>query len=205
MRRSLPLLLILAACSNTEELMDEDMITIDCGFERVTIAADDATTLGATPGDLLAPHLGSFTLPGTWGTGDTTEVSVTLAAGTGDVSLSQATGPDAAMCPTSVSFPLDLTLSTADGLLDEHLSATWSADPAEPFDTMEASGWSSLSELVGTLDAEPYVDPGESYGTLEFKVAHDASGMSGAVWLEVSGDDGEVAWDGQVEVLAFGP
>ena len=70
---------------------------------------------------------------------------------------------------------------------------------------MEASGWSSLAELVGTLDAEPYVDPGESYGTIEFKVVHDASGTSGSVSLEVSGDDGEVAWDGQVEMLAFGP
>lgn len=70
---------------------------------------------------------------------------------------------------------------------------------------MEASGWSSLADLVGTLDVAPYVEANESYGMLEFAVVHDASGAHGAVRLEVSGDDGEVAWDGAVDVLTFGP
>jgi hypothetical protein len=36
-------------------------------------------------------------------------------------------------------------------------------------------------------------------------VVHDASGARGAMRLEVSGNDGEIAWDGITEVLTFGP
>ena len=205
MRFPISLLFVLAACSKEVEPAGDVVIALDCGWENVIVAPDDATTLGATPGELLAPHLGSFTLQGTWDTGDSTEVSLTIAQGAGDVSLMRPTGADAASCPTFLTLPVDLTLATADGLLDERLTAGWSADPAGPFDVLKAIGRSWPSDLVGTFVVDPHVDPNEDYGDIEFEVVHDASGVRGAMRLEVSGNDGEIAWDGITEVLTFGP
>ncbi len=100
--------------------------------ERETSEVSDSSTdLGDIDGSVdlfLGRATGTFTLPATWSSGDTTTVEFTLARATGMATLDDGTlvglvnpfgmNPIEVVCNDQVTVPVDLSVSTDDGALE---------------------------------------------------------------------------------------
>jgi hypothetical protein len=200
MNRSLPLLLTLAACSDT----DIAYVTVDCEFSETTLAWDDPTPLGATANELLAPYLGAHQADGVWSDGGAAVVSADVAAGAGEPALIEVTGgADAASCGSSLSVPVAVAFATDDGAFAEALAEAWvlDVDAAAP-----NLGVSAVLE-EGTVNGS-YAPDGltaDEWGAgVRIAIAVSADGaLSGSVVQTVNGDDGSSAWDRDELQLEF--
>jgi hypothetical protein len=200
MNRTLPLLLALAACTDT----DIGYATLDCAFSETTLAWDDPTPLGATATELLAPYLGAHQADGVWSDGGATVVSAEVAAGAGDPVLIEVTGgADAASCGSSLSIPVAVTFGTDDGAFSEALAEAWvldvdAADPAFGVSPVLEEGAVAGSYTPAGLTADEW----GAGVRIEIAVAADGA-LSGSVVQTVNGDDGSSAWDRDELQLEF--
>ncbi len=158
-----------------------------CEETLTELALDETSPLGFAAADVLALAEGTHEATLTWAPDESATATTTLEPGTTEVALVvEAAGPasfvDAAPpssgdsggtidlawdCPDRVAVPVTVTLTTADGALDETLDGTLSATSA------------GSAELVLPVDLD------ELEGTLSFEVVSPEGGVPTQTTLEV--------------------
>ena len=119
---------------------------VECAFERTALQPDETTSLGFTAAELEAALASDITSSMHWSRmGTTTTLTLTLRevhARTLSVSTNGA-------CPDTIELQARVAVSTADGLLDEEIDATISAESAA---TWSLNGEVALDAIAGELD-----------------------------------------------------
>ncbi len=213
MRTAIPLLGTLALFGCTPAVNDTSGIGggqfgeeagAQCVIDTETELANDETSpLGFTPQDMLdvlpANEVGTLV----WTVGDNTEYTLTVTPSgaaryteliletTGSGGIEPAMG-----CEPYVAVDATVTLSTADGLLDE----TWTGEVRQG--SFGASFTGDLDAVSGTLDLWSFVDDPTQYDDIRgwIDISFDSAGSHGQIHGQASGEDGDVAFAENVDI-----
>jgi hypothetical protein len=120
---------------------------VDCAFERTALQLDETTSLGFTAAELEAELASDITSSMHWSRmGTTTTLTLTLR----EVRARALSISTNGACPDTIELQARVAVSTADGLLDEEIDATISAESAA---TWSLNGEVALDAIAGELDA----------------------------------------------------
>jgi hypothetical protein len=214
-RSLVPFALVLVGCSGTDPL-DGGQYGEEAGASCAPqssspLAADEVSALGFAPQamlDLVGP---AQTVPLTWADGSVTdltlEVTVDGAMELVDYELEESEGDGTAApaielgCADLVEIEVRFRFSTADGLLDEEMSARLTSA-----DGQTAGLTVDLDRISGTLDPWAFAPEGNDWDELRAWMMADwsAAGPSGVIDGQGSGTDGDLAFAESVTLAAWG-
>ena len=179
-----------------------------CVIDTETELANDETSpMGFTPQEMFDVIEVNETATLVWNGLDNTEYTlavVTSGAATYTTLVIESTGTGsqpaiepALGCDSYVAIDATVTLSTADGLLNE----TWTGEIRRG-SISGASFTGDLDSMVGTLDLWAFVDDPTTYYDIRgwVDITFDELGSHGTVRGQASGEDGDVAFASNVDV-----
>ena len=179
-----------------------------CVEQATPLAADEVSPLGFSAADVATLVGESVTTPMVWLETADLGVEATVVPGPSELTLTilDLTNPrfvdaspeepedgpaiePAAVCPDRVDIDVTLHIATADGALDETVSATLHATSAElvellvPLDPTSLTGTFSVAAVSATAELESFA----------LRSTYDPVGMSGELSATLTETDGEVA------------
>jgi hypothetical protein len=123
------LLMLLVACVQEDELVASTMLTeasphLMCGEAPTPLAVDEVAPDGRTPGEVVAPFVGTYEAPLVYRDDSATDLTFTLTLGTAAWVTWTPPAEDPAMtCPEEgMLLRFDATFQSADGVFDEAFS-----------------------------------------------------------------------------------
>lgn len=126
---------------------DRPQAVVDCMFERVGLQAGESTPLGFSAGELEAELAGQRVWPLSWSRmGTATQLTMELR----EVRARTLSTSEVETCADTVDLEVLIAISTEDGLLEEELLATVSA---QALAVWSLSAQLAFDEIAGELDA----------------------------------------------------
>jgi hypothetical protein len=200
MRTLSPLALVaLFACTEGEPNIEDNLYVLDCQTETTTLGWDDPLDDGSTPSDRLAAIRAATPVAGDWADGSAFIGTFAAEPAAAEPSLTRVVGGvDAAQCDDELDLPVTVTLT------DD--AATLLATEAVALTTPDAPGPLAVS---AELDDQPAwgldqaLEPGEQLDGIFLQATVGEAPLEGRIFALAEGDDGEVAWQRQVDVLSW--
>jgi hypothetical protein len=191
--------LVLSACSPSDPGGEDNLYVLDCDTEETEVAWDAALDDGTTPLDRLAALGSPVSVSGSWADGRSLAGSFTAdASETAPVVTRVVGGVDAAQCDDSLRLPVRLTLTDGDAMLVEaNADIFTSPDVAGPL------------TVAAQLDDQPAwgldaaLEPGELLNGIYLEATTGEATFEGRIFALAEGDDGEVAWQRQVDIVSW--
>ncbi len=205
--RTLIFIPLLSACSTIlPGIFDPDDgkepgLALVCDSKSWTVTEDEGLILGFTPAEAMAAIEGTTVQEAELDDGGRPELSLTIMQADGLLTyidrFDPYTGGDSPDCADSVSVPVDLILTTADGGFDFDVS-TWLTVNA-----LDIFSISTDLEVENNLGSFAVEDEGSESPT--FRIGHRVSGDVGSGQLAVvtKGTDGETGWVSSTTVMTW--
>lgn len=187
------MLLLLLACSASQDLaINAAEASFDCGYVTSDVRWDDDATLGISPAQLLAPHLGQLEAAGRWADGTEILVHAEIAPSGSLPVWSAAEGGDGEICGDQLLIPITAVLVTSDGAFDERFELDWVVlpDDAREPTILPFGGEREEETSGGTFDTEDVnTAPGEEVQWLTVAASHGPDGLHGRVEATIFDED----------------
>jgi hypothetical protein len=199
--RTLPVLPLsaLLACAEGQPTDEDNLYMIDCQTETTAIGWGEALADGTTPLDRLDAIRGAAPIAGSWADGAAFTGTFAAAPGAADPTITRVVGGvDAARCDDVLELPVDVTLADeATPLLDAPAVASTTPDAPGPLtvgaELADQPEW-GLGEAL---------EPGEELNGIYLDATTGDASLEGRIFALAEGDNGEVAWQRQVDILSF--
>ena len=193
MRLALGFLTILTACQTGEGA--DDLLLIDCAFVTEPIDWAEALPDGTTPSQRLdAVAVGAAT--GADGAAFVGTLSLTAEAASPEIDRSDAA--DLSVCAPRLRIPVRAALAEADVVLADVVGELIT-DPDLP---APATFDAAIADQP-RFGLQAALEDGEAVNGVYLHLDTTESGTSGRVHALVSGEDAEVAWQRDVDLLPF--
>ena len=205
------LLLGLSACAPSDggQVGEENLGCLP--VSTTELGEGDQSPLGFAPSEVLAFAAAAHSAPIQWADDTTNQLTATLSLAGGiryeerefksddsggiEPALEEETG-----CLDVIVFEMTLALESEDGRLAESLSVELEASTAEL-----ATVSSSLELLTGSLDIVAFAPEGDFDDYRAFMtLALDATGLTGSIDGQASGEDGDIAFAQGYEIALIG-
>lgn len=205
MRTLLPFALALAAACGDDGKLEDTLYELDCDVSDTNPAWTEDAADAPTPMERATPLVGTWSLPGDWvAAGTETTVDLTLAVDeTRAPTLHLVTGGvDAEACTSTLTLPVTISITTADGGLDLDLAGAFILDPDAADETGELRVVFE-DPGAGTWDPADELGENDELVGLELAITNGPDGLTGTLYRQIEGEDGETAWSGIEEALTF--
>jgi hypothetical protein len=200
MRTLSPLALIaLFACTEGEPAIEDNLYVLDCQTETTPLGWDDPLTDGSTPRDRLAAMGAATPVAGAWADASAFSGTFSVEPAADAPTITRVVGGvDAAQCDDELDLPVAVTLA------DD--AAPLLATPAVATSTPDAPGPLTLGAELDDQAAwnlDEALEPGEQLNGIYLQATAGEAPLEGRIFALAEGDDGEVAWQRQVDILSF--